>query len=256
MSAIALPAGRSDPPGQQETGSRVIRVYNQDAEDVPSFGAMEISGWDAARDAFTVRRCTLTGRNDLIFNGPVPIPSGLEGQARADEHAGAAYRPGEGRKPLPGEVWGVKAGSWLLAPNYPGYLIVDTTAASRNFCVARSQRHNVTEFVRVTGTRSPNAPADFVAAELVVFDPTTDAWGTTGPTTQVWYRDLNGNVGYYSATGGQCYAHVNLTGYASGRPVYVGRGDCSTTTTTTTTTTRSPCSGSCVWDYNFATNAW
>lgn len=261
---MAQPPGRADPPGESSNGLRVVRVYNVDDEDVPPFGAMELTGWDVDRRAFKIRRCTVTGRNDLIFNGLTPIPSGLEGQANADAHVPAGYVPADGDRPRPGEVWGVKAGEWLLRPYYTGYTIVDTTTADRGFCVITSQRANITEFVRVTGTTTPlgtgsgstTLPPDWVSGELVFYDSLTAEWGTESPNLEVYFRDLNGVKGFYSAAGEPCYVHVNRVGFAYGRPVYVGRGDCSTTTSTTTTTTGSPCTGSCQWTYNFTTKVW
>ena len=151
----ALPPGRQEPAGQQSSGSRTIRVYNVDPDDVPPFGAMEIAGWDSDRRAFKVQRCTISGRNDLIFNGMHPIPSGMEGTARSDVQVTAAFVPSDGSNPLPGDVWGVAVGEWLLSPRYPGYTILDATTAVRGFCVVVSQRANITEFIRVTGTPTP-----------------------------------------------------------------------------------------------------
>lgn len=252
----ALPPGRNDPSGQQESGTRAIRVFNIDDLDAPPFAALEIAGWDIDRRAFRVRRCTVTGRNDLMFNGISTIPSRMEGQAWGDKQHIAGFRPDEGANPVAGEVWGVKAGEWLLSPNYPGYSILDTTTASRGYCVVQLQRSNITEFLRVTNTVNPDLdlPDDWVEAELVFHDPVTDEWGTTSPTTPVYFRDIYNRKGYYAVkngTQGPCYVHVTRTGFREGLPVYVGNENCSTTTTTL-----APCLGACDWDWNPTTKRW
>lgn len=259
----ALPVGRDEATGKQASGSRPIRVYNVDTEAVPPFGAMEIAGWDSDRRAFKVQRCTISGRNDLIFNGLNPIPAGMEGQARSDVQNTAAFTPSDGRNPLPGDVWGVAVGEWLLSPRYPGYTILDTTTAVRGFCVVVSQRANITEFIRVNGTPTPGAgvtiPSEWVQAELILFDPLLDVWGTPSPQTPVFFRDLSGLAGYYDASGSPCISLANRVGFAYGQPLYVGKAQCSTTTstsTTSTTTTLPPCTGSCKWDFNYSTSMW
>lgn len=220
----ALPPGRKEPSGIQPTATRVVRVVNTDDDDVPPFGAMEVTGYDPFRQAFKVGRCTVTGRNDLLFNGITPIPSNMEGQARSDIHVTAGFIPSEGLHPHAGELWGVPAGEWFLKPNYTGYVVVDTTTAARGFCVVQTQRHNLTEFVRITDVASVfsgDAPATYYAAALVQLDPTADTWTVT--TMDVWFRETSGRTIDPSEYASPLDIPAIRIGYSFGRPLYVGR---------------------------------
>lgn len=217
----ALPPGRNIPSGTQSNGSRPIRVYNTDAEAVPPFGGMEVVGYDPDRSAFKVARCTLTGRNDLLFNSMTPIPSGMEGQARSDIHITAGFVPAEGDNPHAGEIWGVPAGEWLLKPNHTGYVVVDTTTAVRGFCVVQTQRHNLTEFVRIVGTGSGGVPATYYNAVLSQLNPVTGAWAVT--TFPVWFREASGRTIAAGEYAGALDVPAVRVGYSFGRPVYVGK---------------------------------
>jgi hypothetical protein len=219
----ALPPGRNSPNGMGgESGSRPIRVFNVDDDDVPPFGAMEVAGWSPDRRAFFVRRCTLSGRNDLLFNGLNPIPSGLEGQARDDGLIVAAYTPDGAENPAAGSVWGVAAGTWTLSPLYPGFVVRATTTASRSFCVVTRQRANIADFVRVSAGPSGDAEANWCGGFLLTYDPDANDWVDTTPPTPIWFRETGGRTLAASEYATPFETLAGLVSYGAGRPLYAG----------------------------------
>lgn len=217
------PAGMGNFLSRDVDVGRPVRVLNTEDTAAPSFAALEVFGWDAATNCYSVRKATVSGRNDLLFNGPIPIPAGLEGQAFAAYPAGAAYQVTEDQ-PEPGQVWGIKKGEWTLSVNYPGYVVRDVSAETRGFMIVEKMAYTTGGFINVTGIADPgddpaldDLPEAYVAGELLVHDPVNDEWVHADPPIEVWFTDIYGGD---VPTDGEFYSWGHLTGYVLGKPVY------------------------------------
>lgn len=270
---------------RQQTHDDPIRLttfVNADAEAAPPFALLEVVGYDADTQSFRVTKPTRNNLNDLLVNGPVAIDPGEEGQAFIgawlpmlwqDDGDQKVYTGQTETLPEYGDTLGCLAGQWYPSRRGSGYKVTAKYGREGDKTVlVRAQNYTLIEYVEITRCHieADDAPANYSSAKLVYFDPAINQWIYPPVPVYVWYRDESGvAIGLTDPTagGGPCRVRAQLTGTGYGAPVYMGRavGRCvpctsgTTSTTTTlpgTTTTPAPCTGSCLWDYNFTTKTY
>ena len=181
------PYGRPGPelPTPYRERPRFLPVKNADSEACPPFGLIKVTGTDLTNGYLTGTRPDTDDETDLLVNGPTPIPAGQAGSAVAGFPASAAYSQANdaGAAPAVGEVWGAKAGSWLLYRGRTGFRILG--AGLNGVCVVAPALSRRLEVVKVTSTTPTNGR---YPGKLQYYDPETQTW-TDGP--DVWLVDPN-----------------------------------------------------------------
>ena len=123
-----VPEYRPDGTGGGDSSPQVVRFRNDDTTDAPAFGVMQITG--AVIDATSGERVvTVIQPNkfgcqyDVLVNGAEPVTPGELGNAQLlGGPVAALYNVGDGT-PAQGEIWGPRAGDWLLRKDTGGFEI-------------------------------------------------------------------------------------------------------------------------------------
>lgn len=113
-----------------------LPVYNNSGETIPAFAPMRISGMVASTFEFSVSKPNANDAvSNILFNGPVEIPSGSYGMATADMPATVRYDTADGT-PSNGDEWGVASGGWYLKNARAGFLIQGVIDSSNGVATA------------------------------------------------------------------------------------------------------------------------
>lgn len=197
-----------------------IPVINMTAETIPGGALMEpyaISNpVDNGQDTdgnWTVRKPTIDNNPRVIVNGESPIPPGEVGQGHRDTMAVVLYDTTES-KPLAGDNYGAKSGSWFAHKDYTGF-VIDHAGNGR----ANAQRVNgnsqANSEIKVTGAIVAG-PLDYYPGTI---ETTTDGstW-TSGATVRLV------NTGSAALVNGNRYTSAYI-GTISGVLYFATRND-------------------------------
>lgn len=201
-------------------GGELVRVLNTENSAIPPFGALEIIGYSRTGKTYRVRKPTINGRNDCLFNGSVTIPTGRTGQAIKGGMSRARLQ-GDGNVVESGQIWGVVAGSWALHPGSTGYTVRAVAAGSRGGILVSQAPSSLVEWVRITGgTPGGGISPNFYPAIVLKYDASADSLSDS--VVACWFRDIyreRPEVGEYLRANHQ--GNGGIPG--NYRPVYMGR---------------------------------
>jgi hypothetical protein len=112
--------------GGEEVGPPGIEFRNDNANGVPPFGILRVTGTTilANREILTCDQPNAYGSTYLHFiNGPATVASGKTGKCFNGFPVSAAFDIGDGT-PAFGSMWGPRNGTWLLKKNTHGFRVV------------------------------------------------------------------------------------------------------------------------------------
>lgn len=216
-----MPPSSPQAPNPVGDSGRFVRVLNTEGVAIPPFAALEVCGYDKEENTFYVRKPTVSGRNDCLFNGRTPIRANKTGQAVVGASEVAALFAPDGTTPEPGEIWGTKAGEWYLTPQSTGYVVRFIVSTHRSSLVVMKAPSTLVETLRITGLNpGGEVPRTYYPAVVQKLNVASDEYEDTIVTC--WFRDLYAeepSVGERI----RC-THVGNGGPATDyRPLYEGR---------------------------------
>ncbi len=98
----------SDPPG--------ILFYNDQAEDIPAYAYMPVTGYDTTNKILKVGKPSTTFYQSYLINGARVVPYQTTGRAQDSLEQRLLYNTGT---PAVGEGYGPTPGQWYATKNYP-----------------------------------------------------------------------------------------------------------------------------------------
>jgi hypothetical protein len=172
-----------------------IVVFNADAQPVPPYGLMAVTGMDST-GAYKVKRPQSDGQQGLLVNGAIAIPPNAYGQAHQNFPAIVGYqnRPGDDTAPQLGQVWGVQANQWTLQANQPGYYILGGAANGLVNVIPWDGEAwiQVTSTTTSTVTLTSGSTISCYPAQVAVQNMQTGAWSLVAG--GVWWEGANSEV--------------------------------------------------------------
>lgn len=173
-------------PGSYFGDVRWLPVKNQHAEDVPSFGAMEITGAqiENGQVIYLVTRPTADSLTNVLINGETKI-AGSGGYGNGTTEPLIALCD-SGATPAEGERWGTKRDSWKLHQHFIGFTIQGGNQGSGTSLRAFTREQMTVQIVFIELLTSLNpggsatakilwiiagAPAASTMDNITVFDP-------------------------------------------------------------------------------------
>ena len=193
-----------------------LPVYNNSGEAIPAFAAMRISGIMSETLEFQVDKPNANDAvSNILFNGPVEIPTASYGMGTADMPACARYNTADG-SPSNGDSWGVESGGWKLRDSRTGFLIQGVIDSSfGTAAIVRSSTASPTELKGLIFTSDTDSTSDS--------DPGAGLFkwnnATQGSATQLYFD--NSTVDGISAA--TFFASLSAGGF-----LYLQQGDDST----------------------------
>ncbi len=201
-------ADRLIPPAYAQTVQYRL-VANVSGEAVPAFAVMKIAGIRPADGVLTVDKPDQDNLvNNLMANGPVPIPADSDGQGQFWP-AVVGYDL-SGPHPLAGAFWGVKAGSWFLNKHRSGFVVMTAGQADTGRLVLAGPM--MQGYLQELYTEAVPGPEGSYEGVEKHFDPVLK---THADGQECYLAEPNGYVlqrGYYSGY---------YTGNAHGRRFYL-----------------------------------
>lgn len=163
--------GRVNPTPTYIDATRWVEVYNNSFEEIPSFALLRVTGSNSATQVLTVNKPSANGQ-DVIVNGPTPIPINGNGVATRETPVTALYDTGDGT-PANGETWGAGASSWKLRKNNSGFTICGgpingRVVVMKGCCGATTTGTSTTSQAIATGSVTLQTQTDLV---VTVGDP-------------------------------------------------------------------------------------
>ncbi len=155
---------------------RWLSVYNTSGEQIPAFGLIRVTGADSV-GVLQAAKPNADGQQVMV-NGPVPIPVAAYGSATNDFPNYALYDTGDGT-PAVGDTWGAGSGSWKLRKNKAGFRPQAGAVPSSGLTIVALAAGSTPPFsgCRLTCASDPNVAAntDFeIPWDTAIFD--TDSY--------------------------------------------------------------------------------
>ena len=252
---------------QSESSRRSLQFFNTTTEEIPSFAAMEIAGYDPTSGRLLIQKPTRSGAVDILFNGPAPVQAGTEGQGTAPPFVPAAWfddgsldATAANAEALPkvGDTLGTVPGEWFLSRRSPGFRIIsDFGYPGDKLAVVSLQSSRFVEYIDVVACASAGdgVPAGYAHGRVIYLDAYQGNWVLPPVPVYVWYvADTLVSTGPASGLASvgsgssqivipTCPVQCVLAGTAYGRQVFVGKPSCPTCTPSSSGTSGTSGSG-------------